>query len=260
MSKNPAVWLLAGIAISLLILGIRVIAQKDQYVTVEIIASGGNWWETIPGVPDWLGDAVTLGLVEYSAGGKKLVEILDTRNYNEEQNRVLWIKARLLVTPDKNTGGWRFRQMPLQIGSTITIQPNNIKLTGSVVAVEELENTEEYKNIIITVRLYYRFPWYAEEIMPGEKYTAAHDRVIAEVLSKKVDLAETVVHTADGRAVEQKDPLKRDITLTLKIEVEDRGDNLYFNQIQPVKIGQSLWIPFKRINLTEAIVMNIEEI
>lgn len=258
--KNPTILLIIGIFISLSILGIRVVLQEDKFIIVEIIASGGDWWQTLPKVPDWLGDAVSPGNIEYSAGGKKLVEVLDTRKYDEEQNRILWIKAKLLVTPDKNNGGWRFRQMPLDIGSTLTIEPNSIKLVGSIIAIEGSGRAEEYKYIMITVRLYDEFPWYADAIKPGDKYIDDQDRIIAEILDKKVEFAEIAVNTADGRVLERKNPLKRDITLTLKIEVADRNGTFYFNHVQPVKIDNALWIPTKRINIHEANVISIEEI
>jgi hypothetical protein len=258
--KNPTILLIIGIFISLSILGVRVVLQEDKFVTVEIIASGGNWWETIPKVPDWLGDAISPGAIEYSAGNKKLVEVLEVRRYDEEQNRILWIKVKLLVTPDKNSGGWRFRQMPLNIGSTLTIEPNSVKLVGSIIAIEGSGRAEEYRYIMITVRLYDEFPWYADAIKPGDKYIGDQDRIIAEILDKKVEFAETVVNTADGRVLERRNPLKKDITLTLKIEVADRNGTFYFNHVQPVKIGNILWVPTDRININEAKIIGIEEI
>ena len=49
---------------------------EDKYISVEIIASGGDWWETLPKTPYWLADSVVPGIVEYSIGGKKLQKYL----------------------------------------------------------------------------------------------------------------------------------------------------------------------------------------
>lgn len=257
--KNPPILLIIGIFISLFILGIKVVLQQDQYVTVEIIAAGGDWWQTLPQTPHWLADAVTPGAVEYTVGGKKLAEILETKKYQEDVNKILWAKVRLLVTPDKARGDWRFQQMPLAIGSTLTINPNSVKLTGSVIAIDGIGRSGEYKNLLVTIKLYDRYPWYADAIKVSHQTVDGQGNATAKVLGKKVDLAETIVTTADGRVLPRLDPLKRDITLELKIQVVEREGLLYYNQIQAVKIGNRLWIQTKDINLSEANILDIRE-
>lgn len=257
--KSPAVWLLAGIAAGLMILGVRVVSQEDQYVTVEMIASGGDWWETLPQAPHWLADAVSPGAVEYSVAGKKLAEILETKKYQEDTNKILWAKIKLLVTPDKARGGWRFQQMPLEIGSTLTIEPNSVKLTGSVIAIEGVGRNGEYKNILVTVKLYDRFPWYADAIQIGDQAVDDQGQITASVLSKRVDLTETAAYTSDGRVLARRNPLKRDVVLELEIQVIDRNGLLYYNQIQPVKIGNQLWIPLKNVNLWGVEIVDIRQ-
>lgn len=254
--KSPAVWLLVGIAISLMILGIRVISQADQYVTVEMIASGGDWWERLPQVPHWLADPVVPGAAEYSIGGQKLAEILETKKYQEDTNKILWAKVKLLVTPDKARGGWRFQQMPLEIGSTLTIEPNSVKLTGSVIAIEGVGAAGNYKSVVATVKLYYRRPWLNDAINVGDKAADDQGNVAAEVLEKSSALAERTITTASGQVFVGHDPLYRDITLKLKLQAVNRGGKFYFNQIQPIKIGNKLWIPFGNVNLWEAEIID----
>ena len=257
--KNPSILLIIGIFISLSILGVRVVLQEDQFVTVEIIASGGDWWQTFPQTPHWLADAVTPGATEYSVGGKKLAEVLETKKYQEDVNKILWAKVKLLVTPDKARGGWRFQQMPLTIGSTLNINPNNVKLTGSVIAIEGVGRSGEYKNLLVTVKLYDRFPWYADAILLGLEAVDDQGNITAQVLDKRIELAETTAYTADGRVLSRLNPLKRDITLKLKIQAVEREKLFYYNQIQSVKIGSSLWIQTKNINLWEANILDIRE-
>jgi hypothetical protein len=257
--KNPSVLLIAGIFVSLSILGIRVVLQPDKFVTVEIIASGGDWWQTFPQTPHWLADAVTPGAAEYAIGGKKLAEILETRKYQEDVNKILWAKVKLLVTPDKVRGGWRFQQMPLTIGSTLNIAPNNVKLTGSVIAIAGVGRSGEYKNLLVTVKLYDRYPWYADVINVGLQAIDDQGNSTAKVLGKKVDLTETTAYTADGRVLSRLNPLKRDIILNLEIQAVEREGLLYYNQIQAVKIGNRLWIQTPRFNLFEAYILDIRE-
>ena len=257
--KNPLILLIIGIFISLSILGVRVILQENRYVTVEMIASGGDWWQTIPQTPHWLADAVVPGATEYSAGNKKLAEILETKKYQEDTNKIMWTKVKLLVTPDKTRGGWRFRQMPLEIGSTLTIEPNNVKLTGSVIAIEDVGQAGEYKNLIVLVKIYFQHPCYADAIQPGLEAIDDQGNVTARIIDKRTELAETVAYTADGRVLSRQNPLYRDIILTIKIQTVERNGLLYFNQVQPVKIGNKIWIHAKNINIWEANILDISE-
>lgn len=257
--KNPAILLIIGIFISLSVLGARVVLQADKFVTVEIIASGGDWWQTFPQTPHWLADAVTPGAVEYSVGGKKLAEVLETKKYQEDVNKILWAKVKLLVTPDKARGGWRFQQMPLTIGSTLNINPNSIKLTGSVIAIEGVGRSGEYKNLLATVKLYDRYPWYAETVNIGLQAIDDQGNATARVVDKKIELAETSAHTSDGRVLARRNPLKRDITLSLEIQAVEREGLLYYNQIQAIKIGNQLWIQTPRLNLSGAYILDIRE-
>ena len=57
-----------------------------------------------------------------------MAEILEVKKYGDDYSKILWAKIRLLVTKDVINKGWRFQQQPLTIGSSITINPNNIKL------------------------------------------------------------------------------------------------------------------------------------
>ena len=257
--KNPSVLLIIGIFISLSILGVRVVLQSDKFVTVEIIASGGDWWQTFPQTPHWLTDVVTPGATEYSVGGKKLAEVLETKKYQEDVNKILWAKVKLLVTPDKARGGWRFQQMPLTIGSTLNINPNSVKLTGSIIAIEGVGQSGEYKNLMVTVKLYDRYPWYTDAIKVGLQAVDDQGNSSVKVLEKKVDFTETTAYTSDGRVLSRLNPLKRDITLELAIQAVDRRGFLYYNQIQAVKIGNRLWIQTPFLNLSEAYILDIRE-
>ena len=92
-----------GIGLSIAIISIRAAIQKDNYLTVEIIASGGDWWETVPKTPYWLANSVTVGGTEYSNNGKKIAEILEMKTYEEDVSRILWAKVRLLVSKDSKS-------------------------------------------------------------------------------------------------------------------------------------------------------------
>lgn len=255
--QHPVVLLLSLIGVALFVLGIRIVSQKDRFVTVEIISSGGEWWETLPKTPYWLAGSVKPGDIEYAIGGKKLAEVLETKKYEEDASKILWAKIRLLVTKDRVSGGYKFNYQPLLIGSTLKIRPHNIQLTGNVISIEGIGRTDEFKTVRVTVKSYDLYPWFADAIHVGDTAVDDEGNITAAVLAKTTEPAEMTTGDSMGRILPNRNPLKRDVTLTVDIQVAKRGGQLYFNLIQPVLIGTKLWIPFPTFELKEASVVAI---
>lgn len=254
--QRISVFLIIGIAISLIILGIRVLTAENKYITVEIIASGDNWWQTQPKVPYWLADAVIPGAAEYSVSGKKIAEVLEVTRYDEDYSKILWAKIRLLVTEDKANGGWRFQQQPLSIGSILTVKPNHVNLSGSLVSIDGKPETQ-YKTINITVKLYGIKSWQADAFNIGETRKDENGDITAKIVNKKSEQAETPAYTADGRILSRRDPLKIDLTIDLDILVAEKNGLFYFNRVQPIKVGRRLWIDFDLFEINDANIIKI---
>lgn len=234
--------LIIGIGFSLAILSIRAAFQKDNYLTVEIIASGGDWWQTVPKTPYWLVNSVTVGGAEYSNDGKKIAELLEMKTYEEDVSRILWAKVRLLVSKDSKSN-YKFRQNPLEVGSTITFSSNGTRLTGNVISIlDKTQKPSEFKTIPIKIELFDRTPYFANSIFIGDQAVDENGNVTAIVTNK------IILPNESGNLV--------NILVDLDIQVINRRGVMYFNQIQPVKIGNSLWIPLKNVNLYEAPIIN----
>lgn len=255
-SKNISILLIIGIAISLSILSIRVWLSEDKFIEVEIMASGDNWWQTQPKVPYWLADAVVPGAIEYSVGGKKLAEVLEVIRYSEDYSKILWAKIRLLVTEDKSNGGWRFQQQPLTIGSIITVKPDHVSLSGNLVSIDGKPETK-YKMVNITVKQYGIKSWQAEAVSIGSARKDENGNMAAKIINKKIEQAEASAYTADGKILSRRDPLGVDLTLDLEVQVVEKNGLIYFNRVQPVKIGRKLWIDFDTFEISEASIIKI---
>lgn len=242
VTQKSTLVLMMGIGLSLVILSVRAAVQKDNYLIVEIIASGGDWWETLPKTPYWLANSVTVGGTEYSNNGKKIAEILEMKTYEEDVSRIVWAKVKLLVSKDSKSN-YKFRQNPLEVGSTINFSSNGTKLTGNVISIlDKTQKPSEFKTIGIKIRLLERTPYFANSILIGDQAVDGNGNVTATVVNK------IILPTGSRNLV--------DILIDLDIQVINRQGVMYFNQIQPVKIGNSLWIPLKNINLYEAPIIN----
>lgn len=225
---------------------------KNDYIEVEIIATGSDWWQTRPEAPYWLVNAIVPGAIEYSVGNKKLAEILEVKKYGDDYSKILWAKIRLMVTKDRINKGWRFQQQPLTIGSSITINPNNIKLTGNIINIAGINRDYKTKTVSVNLKIYDRYPWLAEAIRIGDSSINEDETIDAIITDKNVFPAERTIYTSSGKNFPGSDPLRRDVSLAIRVKAIERGGILYFNQVQPIKIGNKLWIPFKNINIDAA--------
>ena len=172
-------------------LAIKYSSQKDEYIDVEIISSAGEWWYSERFPPHWLAESLTIGATEISPSGKKIAEILDLNSYEEGANRLFLVKVRLLVSKNAKNNTYRFKQQPLLIGSAITILPQNTRLMGNVVTIFDGNTSAEEKTLNIIVKLYDRYPWFANQIKVGDRYVdPLSNKTQVEVTKKEVVFAD----------------------------------------------------------------------
>lgn len=238
-------------AVIIIITGIfifRVLTAKSTYITVQMFASGGEWWWNNPDPPYWLTDPVRKGAIEYDSAGNKLVEVLEAQKFEAGEKKMLWVKARIRVDFLPKSKQYLFRREPLQIGSLLYIAPDNVRIYSNVMSIEGVSEMEERRQKIITLKNYGTFPWMADAINVGLKMLDDDGNVIAEVVDKQVTQAEMTTTDYLGNTHAQTDPYRKDVTLKIRMTTLFSKGRDYFSFFQPLKIGFSLWIPFQTLN------------
>lgn len=242
------------IAITLAFFIGRVLLQKDSYLTVELFASGGEWWWNNPEPPYWLTDPVQEGAIEYDPQGGKLVEILDTRKFEVGDRKMLWIKAKVKVTPAPRAKQFRFRREPLNIGSLIYIMPNNVKIFANVMYIEGIGEPKQEGERTITLKEYDLFPWVTAAVNVGDQMRDDDGQILAEVIEKKTEPAETVTGDYLGNLHMTTNPAREDMTLKIRVKTIVSKGRDYFSYFQPLKVGFYVWIPFEKSNISGNII------
>jgi hypothetical protein len=239
------------LVIMLVIFGIfvtRVITAQQTYVTVQLFASGGEWWWNNPDPPYWLIDPISKGAVEYDPSGNKLVEVQEVKKFEVGERKMLWIKARIRVDTSPKSKQFRFRREPLQVGSLIYVAPNNIKIYSNVMSIEGISKPIEKHVKTVTLKEYSVYPWLADAVKVGTKMVDSDGAVLAEVLEKETVLAEHTTEDWQGGTHATVDPLRRDVTIRVKMQTYYSDGREYFSFFQPLKIGFNLWVPFEELN------------
>jgi hypothetical protein len=228
----------------------KVLLQKDEYVEAELFASGGEWWWDNPEPPYWLADPIVPGAKEYDPQGNVLVEVLDVKKFEVGDRKMLWMKVKLRVTPADKSKQFRFRREPLQVGSVVYISPNNVRVFCNVMWVQGTDTDREESEKIVTLKEYDVFPWLTEQIQVGDTMKDDSGTVLAEVLEKREELAEVTTNDINGNVLVKRNPLRRDITLRIKLKTTKSRNIEYFSYFQPLKVGFYIWLPFSKVNIS----------
>ena len=234
---------------------VKLVLQKDTYVTVELLASGGEWWWGVPPPYYWNAKSVVIGAKEYDTFKKSTAEIVDLVKYGEDDRKFMWMKVRLRAKYNYLTREYLFRQESLQIGKTIHIAPNNIALVGNVVGIEGVGRLWDTEYILLTGKAQKIKSWESDALHVGDKVVDNKGDLVAEILDKHSELADMTTMTWTGEALLRKDPNYRDVTVTMKLRVMKDGDRRYFNYYQPISIGNKIRIQFP----TTAIEVSVME-
>jgi hypothetical protein len=237
---------------------VKYVFQKDYFVTVELLATGGEWWWGVPPPYYWNSQTIKPGAKELDVSRQPLVDVLDVEQYGHDDRKFMWVKARIKITKNTRTGAMYFKQFPLNIGETITIKPNNTMIIGNVVGIEGVKTYWNESDLVVHAKLRLQMPWVADAIKVGDVMKDNKGVVIAEILDKKVENAEIVTTNYQGEPLYKRDPLQKDIALTIKMRVLKDGNFSYFNFNQNVQTDQRVKIQFQNITI-EPSVLTVEQ-
>lgn len=223
---------------------VKLVLQKDTFVTVELLASGGEWWWGVPPPYYWNAKSVVIGAKEYDTFKKPTAEIVDLVKYGEDDRKFMWIRVRLRAKYNYLTKEYIFRQESLQIGKTIHIAPNNVALVGNVVGIEGVGTLWDTEYLQITGKAIHKKDWEAEAIQIGVKAVDSKGDVVAEILDTYTEQEDITTTTWTGEPLHKKDPNFKNVTVTMRIRAVKDGTMRYFNYNQPISIGNKIRIQF----------------
>ncbi len=235
------VMLLTGIGVA-----VKLVLQKDTYVTVELLASGGEWWWGVPPPYYWNARDLAIGAKEHDSFRKLTAEITDLVKYGEDDRKFMWMKVRLLAKQNVLTKTYTFKQETLQIGKTIHFAPNNIALIGQIVGIEGVGSAWNPEYIDVVGKAIHIQPWEAAAITVGDTVADNNGQLVAQVLDVHVENADVMTTTWAGETLHRKNPLLRDATIKIKMRVMRDGNMKYFNFYQPVEIGNRIRVQFPK--------------
>jgi len=264
-------WAVLFLLIVSVVFSISYFFRTDQWVKIEIKVSQKEWWWTSQPPPYWLTNTMHIGDKQYDSLGRKEVEIVDVKNYD------LWLEkkiafATLMVRAkyDNRKKKYVFGNQPLEVGNTLSLNTGSIGTHGLITRIYTGEDTqtEHHKKVEIKIIDEYYFdvfsettgvaPWIADAFSVGDKMKDGEGRTIVDILKKNVLPAGTLVSTNGGVAYIAKNPLLKDVYLTVDLVAYKNGDAEYFLNEFIVKVGSKIPITLPNINFIGEITRIIE--
>lgn len=264
-------WLVILVILAGLVFLAIFIFKEEKWVKVEVkIARPEWWWESNP-PPYWLADQIKKGDEQYDSLGRKVVEVLDVETYEWSGGRKMtYLTLNLKVEVDRRKRRLKFNHRPLEIGKEIDLELGGIGTQGLVAYIEGMPDARVWENKIVEVRLIERqyfevfpetlgvMPWKAEAIKVGDQMKDTWGRVVAEILGKEVEPAEKIVVVSDGRILLRRDPIKKDVTLVVKLKTFRQEGVNYFLYDLKVKVGSSILLALPEIDIWPEVIKIIE--
>lgn len=235
----------------------KLVTRKQEWVVVRAISTSERYDSDgqLP-VYYWRIDNLKNGDEERSPSGKVIAKLKNISTYQEGPKKIAIVDVSLLASFNPATKHFRYKTQELLAGTNLDLNLGDNRLAVQLIEI----NPPVRKKKIIRVEgiISWQKKWFADAIRIGDVYTDyGSDRTPAKVIEKKVVIAEEKIPN-------EWDMLNRhlfwDIRLILDLEVDEMDGVFYFFSVQPVKVGNSIFVPMDKYNLYNIWVTRIDVI
>jgi hypothetical protein len=242
-----------------------ILFRKQSYITVVVKVSDENINWSSPGTKDWFSSLFYNGMTEKDGLGRKEAEVIKVFSYNSMPDRKdVYLTVKLKAVFTKALDQYSYKGRPVLVGYPIMLQLDNINTEGVITNIGD-NTTGKKVQLILEVTTWddkrgsfdiSNFtettgirPYIAEAILKDYVIADNKGNNIVKVLDKKVTDSIKLVTTSDGRVLIQKNPLLKDLNLTLAVQAtEINGKYFLFDDI-PILIGQKIPLNFNNVSI-----------
>ena len=229
--------------------------RKADYITVTVKVGTDTLiykeWTDYTGIRPWFADLLHKGLTQKDALGRTTNEIVSVNSYNIRPNaQIVYVKARLRGIVDRASHQYIYNGTPITIGSTLKLDFNNITFEGLVTDINGGADNRQRVKLSVETKLVEEnsvypgasgvSPEVANEIQGVHEIKDADGNIILQITQKHIENANTFAIDSNGKATVQKNPLRKDVYLTLDINALKIGDRYYLFDDVPILIGERI--------------------
>jgi len=247
------VLVLLGFAL-LYFLYFRVRNQAEVYVGVSVtrgvnipVSAIYNW------IPNWLDNAIAVGDKEISPLGGLTAVVLEKESYEASfYGKYVYLLLKLNAIRDRS-GIYLFKNKPLSAGALIDLRLSKAQISGLVTYVGTERPKYQVEKLKVTLYGKAVDNWIADNLKVGAEITDNKKQIIAKVLDKQIksaaSLATLLQDPSTGRSIVTYDNTQRDLQVTVELLAKKIGGIYFYAEMQKVKAGEILFLPFKEVTL-----------
>ncbi len=210
--------------------------KKELTIVVKAFEDSVSWPDQRSSV--WFNKLFYPRMKEKDTFGNTVAEIIKVRKYDNrpDQDTVyLTLKIKTVYSPGSRTNTYKGKNV--LIGSTLQLFLDNVFVEAMIVSIGNSKDRYPLKKLLVQSQLKNETPVYletsgvnsyiADNINEGSIIKDTQGRTILKILRVDVEDAKKIVTTANGEVLLRRDPLKKDVYLTLEVSAF-KVDNRYF--------------------------------
>lgn len=256
--------------------------RTSKPVTVTIKVNEESLVTPNRGISPWFANQFHEGMIEKDTFGRVMATIKQVRkydngfryNYNdavytESFKKTVYLTTQLQAVYSPGSTQYTYKGKNILVGSTIQLNLNSLFVEGLIVYVNGAKSPYPESKLKVETRLIdYVFifpetqgvmPFLADSIQEGNEIKDPEGKTVLRVIKKQSEDALKIVTTSSGDVFLRRDPIKKDVYLTLEVTAHKIGDRYYFSDDYPLLIEQTIPIHLPTVSLWP-VITHIEEI
>src|SRR3989338_85108 len=213
----------------------------------------------------WFNKIFYKGMKEKDALGRTSAEVINIRKYDDRQDNAtiyLTLKLRTVYTP--GTKLHTYKGKTVLVGSTLQFYLDNVFVEALIVDVMGVKNRFPLTKLLIQGQLTNPeeggiLPFLAENIPEGAEIKDTEGGVILKILRKEIQPALKLVTTDQGDILLSRDPLRKDVYLTLNVWAFKINNRYYFFDDIPILINEGIPIHLPHLSIYP-LITSIKEV
>jgi len=254
--------------IFLTVFTVKFFGKKKESLIIKVEVVRKNWSENYDPlgyrVPFWLSDKVKIGQTEKNKSGQIIATLINFESYDHgDQESELYLTLKVETLFDKRSGIYYYKDKPLNLGSPIELNLDNIEIYGQIIDNNVPQNGYPTKYFNIKARARNLDSWVYSKIIPGIKiYDRANNEVIGEIINTNLEnstLQEIKNDPNTGKYLQATLNKNKDLIVDIKLKAYQMDHRWFFSGRQNLKIGNPLSIYTPQVDLYKLEIENIEE-
>lgn len=239
--------------------------RRSRHMEVIIKVTDKNVLYLYGNPPTWFSEYFREGMIAKDGLGRKTAEIKRVYRYNTAPNKkAVYLTLDLKVDYSLASGKFSYEGKPLVIGAPIKVEFQDLLVEGLVTYVEGVVDEKRTREVLVETQIMRDsevFPetngvpaYIAEALDVGDVVKDSLGNILITIVDKKVEPAKKIVSDSTGNLFIRRDPLKKDIFLTLKLRVTEinnkiSGSEYYLFDNVRVSVGQKIPLHLRNISI-----------